>query len=182
MTRSNFWEEHGDVPSAEALQRVVASLQGEPSLAATTHAMEALVRWHDAGRPAHDERAVDAITHEVTLRLTRAPLVVLDFVSRTSTIAGGARDDEQFEVSWRRSAIQLLLDQHAAVFEELEPVQRETVVDLIDSIDFELRRMGRDYGRLPDDELPRGLPASHWWWWPEPKPGYQRWPGWDPPP
>ena len=62
------------------------------------------------------------------------------------------------------------IDEHAPVIAALEAGQRNEVADLVESIDEDLRRMGRDYGRLPDEDLPRSLPQTHWWWWPEPKP------------
>ncbi len=84
----------------------------------------------------------------------------------------------------RRSAIQLFLDHHADVLREPGHEARRTgIAEDVELLDDELRRLGEAYGPLPDDELPRGLPKRHWWWWPAPLPGgpHERYQGWDEP-
>ncbi|HQV91173.1 MAG TPA: hypothetical protein PLA46_06290 [Phycicoccus sp.] len=98
--------------------------------------------------------------------------------------AQDARDDEQFDASWRRSAIQLFLDHHADVLgAPVNEARRIGISEDVELLDDELRRLGEAYGPLPDDELPRGLPRHHWWWWPAPLLGgpHERYPGWDEP-
>jgi hypothetical protein len=62
--------------------------------------------------------------------------------------------------------------------------RRDGITEDVELLDDELRRLGETYGPLPDDELPRGLPKNHWWWWPAPLADgpYPRHPGWDEPP
>lgn len=187
MATSLFWTEGTAAESATAAVRALDAAIEQPSVTLVEGALEHLVRYHErraveggGGEGGNDKHR--SFLQRVTEALTAVRRQVVSFVFQTSTRAEAGRDDEQLAVSWRRSAIQVLLDDHASVLEALDPGGRAQVHELVALIDEELRRMGTSYGRLPDEDLPRGLPRSHWWWWPEPKPDYQRWQGWDEPP
>lgn len=181
MPPSNFWTED----SAEVWQRAVEialrALHEEPSVFAVEHLLEALVQH--ANRQQRDGLSRDEVHRQLMQRVTdvlcEARRELFSFIFQTSTLAGAARDDEQLATSWRRSAIQLAADEHAAALAALEEWRKHEVNDLLESIDDDLRRMGTDYGRLPDDDLPTGLPSTHWWWWPEPRPDYRRGTVWE---
>lgn len=59
---------------------------------------------------------------------------------------------------WRRSAIQILLDEYADT-----AVASTIDLDSVDELDGELRRLGLDAPPVPRDEIPN-VPHSHWWW------------------
>jgi hypothetical protein len=81
------------------------------------------------------------------------------FPDVTTFLAEGAQDGEWYELCMRRSAIQLLIDEYAGT-----PVA--ALIDPADvaALDVELRRVGKEYGPVPDPFVPKGLPDSHWWW------------------
>jgi hypothetical protein len=59
----------------------------------------------------------------------------------------------------RRSAVQFLMD----LFDGIAP---PGVLEGIDTeeVDEKLRHRGKWEGFLRPDEIPEGIPASHWWW------------------
>ncbi|MBK7074683.1 MAG: hypothetical protein IPH44_20540 [Myxococcales bacterium] len=184
MPASAFWSDRDRAAAedARAVERALAS--NTPT--AVRRAFEHLVHYHERRGV---ERALDDDEHRrfmarVTEALRERIDQVWDFVIDAKVDAQDARDDEQFDASWRRSAIQLFLDHHADVLgAPVNEARRIGIAEDVELLDDELRRLGEAYGPLPDDELPRGLPRHHWWWWPAPLLGgpHERYPGWDEP-
>jgi hypothetical protein len=81
------------------------------------------------------------------------------FADLTIFLAEGARDDDWYELCVRRSAIQFVLDEYGGtpVAAQIEPAD---VADL----DVEMRRLGNEYGPVPQQFVPTGIPECHWWW------------------
>jgi hypothetical protein len=81
------------------------------------------------------------------------------FASLATFLAEGAREDDWYELCMQRSAIQFLIEEYAGtpVAAMIEPAD---VADL----DVELRRVGKEYGPVPERFVPKGVPESHWWW------------------
>lgn len=183
MPASAFWSDRYRAAAEDgAVERALAST----TPTAIRGAFEHLVRYHERRgvEAALDDdehrRFMARVTEALRERIDR----VWDFVIDAKVDAQGARDDDQFDASWRRSAIQLFLDHHADVLREPDhEAWRIGIAEDVELLDDELRRLGEGYGPLPDDELPRGLPRHHWWWWPAPLPGgpRPRYPGWDEP-
>jgi hypothetical protein len=58
----------------------------------------------------------------------------------------------------RRSVIQILLDHYGDT-----PIAAMIDAKCVAQLDDELRRVGKEQGPVPADDVPT-LPASHWWW------------------
>ena len=76
----------------------------------------------------------------------------------------GLLEEFHFADQWaraleRRSAVQFLLD----LYRGLAPPGLLEEVDT-EEVDWLLRRRGRTEGYLRPDEIPDGIPTSHWWW------------------
>jgi hypothetical protein len=59
----------------------------------------------------------------------------------------------------RRSAVQFLIDLYRGLASPSVLQQLDT-----EQVDWLLRRKGKIEGLLRPDEIPDGIPASHWWW------------------
>jgi hypothetical protein len=185
MPAAAFWMDRDRSAADEA--RLVESALESVAPSAVRGAFEHLVRYHERrgvdGAFADGEhgRFMAWVTEALRGRIDQ----VWDFVIDVKVDAEGARDDDQFDLSWQRSAIQFFLDDHAAALSEAsQESRRDEIAEDVALLDDELRRLGAAYGPVPDDELPRGLPKSHWWWWPAPLPDgpHARYQGWDEPP
>ena len=67
------------------------------------------------------------------------------------------------KVCWRRSAIESLKELYKnTVFE-----QYFDEIDTEDDLDLILESKGKKEGPLSEEEIPDGIPSSHWWWWGE---------------
>jgi hypothetical protein len=135
-----------DRPDAEGyLRRGLASLVG-------LHDREA---EHDEADPvAADEfhrRSADAIA----ALGNRIPAYVMG----TLFDAEAAEEDDWYDLSIRRSAIQYLLDDYADT-----PVAGLVQEADVPELDAQLRRIAPDQAAVPEQLVPRGLPAGHWWW------------------
>jgi hypothetical protein len=73
--------------------------------------------------------------------------------------AEGAREDDWYELCIRRSVIQVLWDDYAGT-----PVAALITPADVADLDGELQRVGAEYGPMPVEGVPAGLPAHHWWW------------------
>ncbi len=185
MPAAAFWMDRDRSAADEA--RLVEGALESVAPSAVRGAFEHLVRYHERRGV---EGAIDDGEHHrfmawVTEALRGRIDQVWDFVIDAKVDAQAARDDDQFDISWQRSAIQFFLDDHASVLAEPgQESRRDGIAEDVELLDDELRRLGEAYGPLPDDELPRGLPKSHWWWWPAPLADgpYARHRGWDEPP
>ncbi len=185
MPAAAFWMDR-DRPAADEARLVASALAAGGGASALRSAFEHLVRYHERRGV---DRAPDDGDHRqfiaaVTQALHERSDQVWDFVIDAKVDSQGARDDDQFDISWQRSAIQFFLDDHAGFLAEPgQESRRDGIAEDVELIDDELRRLGASYGPVPDDELPRGLPQSHWWWWPAPLPDgpHRRHQGWDEP-
>lgn len=67
--------------------------------------------------------------------------------------------DEWSRLSMLRSAIQSLLDDYAGtgVPALLDPSD-------VEALDEQLRALAPEQDPVPEEDMPRGLPESHWWW------------------
>lgn len=184
MPASAFWSDRDRVAAddARAVERAVESRTPTTIRMAFEH----MVRYHE--RRGVDGALADSSHQQFMARVSAALRNrlddVWDFVIDAKIDAQDARDDEQLDASWKRSAIQIFLDHHADALGEPENESRRVgIAEDVEMLDDDLRRLGEAYGPLPDDELPRGLPRHHWWWWPAPLPGgpHERYPGWDEP-
>jgi hypothetical protein len=61
-----------------------------------------------------------------------------------------------YRVCLGRSAIEVLVTGH--------PEDPLVTADLVTELDDEMRQIGPNLNALPPDVIPRGIPASHWWW------------------
>ncbi|MGF1490240.1 MAG: hypothetical protein ACFBSE_24380 [Prochloraceae cyanobacterium] len=67
------------------------------------------------------------------------------------------------KVCWRRSAIESLKELYQnTVFE-----QYFSEIDTEDDLDLILESKGKKEGPVSEEEIPDGIPSSHWWWWGE---------------
>ena len=67
------------------------------------------------------------------------------------------------KVCWRRSAIESLKELYKnTVFE-----QYFSEIDTEDDLDLILESKGKKEGPVSEEEIPDGIPSSHWWWWGE---------------
>lgn len=103
---------------------------------------------------------------------------LIEFKSRVVQLIGTEPDNlfryiyDSFDCVWsspndgwddacmRRSAIQLLLDEFPGGGALFSTEDRE----LLDEIDEAFYERVRFVHPLPDDDIPPGLPESHWWW------------------
>jgi hypothetical protein len=78
-----------------------------------------------------------------------------------ANVAEGANEDYWYELSIRRSAIQLAIDEYPG-----PPVADQIKPEDVEELDAELRRVGQfdEQGPVDPAYIPHGLPASHWWW------------------
>ena len=67
------------------------------------------------------------------------------------------------KVCWRRSAIESLKELYKnTIFE-----QYFNEIDTEDDLDLILESKGKKEGPVSEEEIPDGVPLSHWWWWGE---------------
>lgn len=73
--------------------------------------------------------------------------------------AEAAGEDEWNKLCLRRSAIQTLIDDYAGtpIAALIDPAE-------VAELDEEMRRVGNEYGPVPNPFVPKGIPESHWWW------------------
>jgi hypothetical protein len=140
----------------------LAQAEGPQAESESRSAMVSLVRVLD--RQATVGSVSSAQLHQFRLRSGDALAksnIVPAYVLRTLFLAEGANDNQWYELSMRRSAIQSLLDDYSdtAVGALVDP-------EHVGQLDDELRRLGQADEQGPIDEchIPKGLPASHWWW------------------
>ncbi|MGF1485879.1 MAG: hypothetical protein ACFBSE_02075 [Prochloraceae cyanobacterium] len=70
---------------------------------------------------------------------------------------------EWVKVCWRRSAIEAIKELYPnTVFE-----QYFSEIDTEDDLDLILESRGKKEGPVSEEEIPNGIPSSHWWWWGE---------------
>lgn len=67
--------------------------------------------------------------------------------------------DEWRQAVERRSALQFLLDAYART-----PLAERFPYLEVDDLDELLRHRGQTEGFLRDEDIPDGVPESHWWW------------------
>ena len=142
--------------AAEAARKGDVYAEGE-----WLHLMRCLVGLYDR------QAVAGRIDPEVLRRFRRESAEILasfewdlnSYVRLATYLAEGANEDEWYELCWRRSAIQSLLEDYAGT-RVLDFIYRGEVVDL----DLELCRVGAEQGPVPDKYVPKGLPESHWWW------------------
>jgi hypothetical protein len=69
------------------------------------------------------------------------------------------KGDQWYSICWRRSALQ--------AFDEIYrgTSYKEFVEDDYESLDEEIRQVGRMEGGGELERIPRYMPPSHWWWW-----------------
>ena len=63
-------------------------------------------------------------------------------------------------VCWKRSAVEALKEMYKGTFLEQFYYELDTE-DLDDSIEMRAHKEGG----LKEDQIPKGIPTSHWWWW-----------------
>ena len=78
---------------------------------------------------------------------------------------------EQWEnsICWRRSAIEALKEMYKNTLLEEFYYELDTE-DLDDSIEMKAHKEGG----LKEDQIPKGIPTSHWWWWSPEEPPISR--------
>jgi len=83
------------------------------------------------------------------------------YIWRVQFKAEGANENEWYELSMRRSAIQFAIDDYAG-----PPVAAEISAEDVEELDGELRELGKhdEQGPIDPADIPQGLPDSHWWW------------------
>ena len=83
------------------------------------------------------------------------------YILKALFLAEGANENEWYELSMRRSAIQSLIDDYQGT-----SVAAIINLDDVAQLDEELRRLGQNDEQGPADEnaIPRGLLETHWWW------------------
>jgi len=79
-----------------------------------------------------------------------------DFVE--SRFSGSWEDNEWTQLCGARSEIEFFRE----LFREVAP----DIIEMIECRDLDevIRARGHE-GHLEDDEIPSGVPVSHWWWW-----------------
>ena len=128
-------------------------------------ALEALVDYHDlrntAGSP--DEIAHRAFLEEVTAQLARVPRLLRSALSRFGSFIECAHEDDSWRVCQRASAVQFLLDDHAAAIPGAET--DSSVQEELDEIAEQTLDHIKEYGGIAEvEKRPVGFPPSHWWW------------------
>jgi hypothetical protein len=138
------------------------SRQGGPSAHAYfRYALLCLVSLHDrvdVVGPVDPER-LRRFRRESGEALVSFSRDIVAYVTDTTYLAEEASDDELYELCIRRSEIQFLVDDY-------EGTAVAALVNLseVAQLDGDLRRVGEEQGPLPEPFVPKGLPASHWWW------------------
>lgn len=160
MSRDIFWGTHSAEHYAQVVLTCLHHARERPARDLVRAASESLVRFHE-------RRLVTGEVSEERLRALRAEFrtalaPVAEQVRRWGVhalgLAQNGREDGQFDACLGRSAFQFLLDD----YEEVPEIAR--MREEVDDFDDELRRMCDSYGSIADENTPRGLPASHWWW------------------
>ena len=88
---------------------------------------------------------------------------IVDYIIKTENeVTGSFYYAEQWEnrVCWRRSAIEALKEIYKNTSFEKFYYELDTE-DLDDSIEMRAHKEGG----LKEDQIPKGIPTSHWWWW-----------------
>lgn len=80
-------------------------------------------------------------------------------VNEALILAEDANDYEWPRLCMSRSVIQFLIDDYTGT-----PVPELIDRDDLAELDEEMERVGGRQGPLDDDQIPKGMPASHWWW------------------
>jgi hypothetical protein len=86
---------------------------------------------------------------------------VLGFVSQTRHLLRDTFYGEEWRIACeRRTALQFMAEWFVGgpLAERLGELE-------LDSVDELLRERGRTEGLLAADQIPEGIPRSHWWWW-----------------
>jgi hypothetical protein len=93
--------------------------------------------------------------------LLATPKQLASFILRAHFLAEGANDNQWYELSMRRSAIQIAIDDYPG-----SPVADVILTEDVEELDSELRALGQadEQGPIDPAYIPQGLPASHWWW------------------
>ncbi len=125
-------------------------------------AMEQLVLLHHY-QAVHGPLSAERLAE---FRRQSAPLLATSphlgaYIWRAQFLAEGANENYWYELSMRRSAIQLAIDDYPGW-----PVADQIKLDDVDALDTELRRVGQfdEQGPIDPAYIPHGLPANHWWW------------------
>jgi len=160
LPREHFW----GTASVEEVVLVVPRLLSEsadPDSRSFRESMIGLVILLDRigdGAVISEERLA-AFWRDVDTRLGALRDEVGSYVRLTLYLAeGSGAEDDRFELYQRRSAIQILIDRPQAA----EAVSGIDASDL-EELDAALLRLG-ELGPLPPEYRPRGVPATHWWW------------------
>ncbi|HEY0195159.1 MAG TPA: hypothetical protein VGC42_28790 [Kofleriaceae bacterium] len=125
-------------------------------------AMEQLVLLHHY-QAVHGPLSAERLAE---FRRQSAPLLATSphlgaYIWRAQFLAEGANENYWYELSMRRSAIQLAIDDYPGW-----PVADQIKLDDVDALDTELRRVGQfdEQGPIDPAYIPHDLPANHWWW------------------
>lgn len=123
-------------------------------------ALISLVRFYDRREktPLSDEEMRSVMTRVEQLLVPFMDDVV-EYVRYTQIDADGAREPyEWLALCKRRTAIQILLDDFAAVASRIPD-------EMIRELDASMRERGITCGPIEDpDSAPDDIPESHWWW------------------
>ena len=89
---------------------------------------------------------------------------LLVYISSIESIVTSIMEEgEWYKVCWRRSALESLKEMYQnTVFE-----QYFYEINTEDDLDDILERKAKKEGGLAEEEIPTGIPSSHWWWWSE---------------
>ena len=87
------------------------------------------------------------------------------YVNSIERIAGSILEPGEWEkLFWRRSAIEALKELYQDTVFEQYFYQIEIDEDTEERLEF----LSQREGPVSEDDIPKGIPSSHWWWWGEP--------------
>ncbi|QSA98410.1 hypothetical protein [Methylococcus sp. EFPC2] len=141
------------------LQR--ASGESAGAEAAFHEALVSLVGLHHAQavQGAADPPRLARFREESSQALLAFPQRLGFLVNEALILAEDASDYEWPRLCLNRSVIQFLIDDYAAT-----PIPALIDRQDLTELDEEMARVGDRQGPLDEDQIPRGMPQSHWWW------------------
>ena len=81
------------------------------------------------------------------------------------TLSSTFYDDEWIGVCWQRSAVEAIKEMYQNTIFEVYFEDLDT-----EDVDEGMESRGQREGYLSTEEIPLGIPTSHWWWWYPEKP------------